>query len=310
MSTLSSRSSAPDVRGTVLAEDLTARHGGRVLRRALGGVAAYAALGALAVLAGRWEVWLPAWVAMAVVLLGAVAAAHESVHGNLARRPWVGALGGHLAGLLLLVPYESYRAYHLEHHRSTATTDDPEGDTTVPSRLVHLLLPIGGVAFWVELWSHGLATVAGRPPRWVRTPAQRRALRRDVATTMAAVAAAVAAGVAWPVVAALWLAPLAVLFALVLPFVLLPEHHGAWGAARANPVEVTSTVRSNALLRLAFWNTNLHAAHHHQPRVPALALPRLDELVAPLQPEGWRTRSYVAWHRRLWASRSWRAPRA
>ena len=141
----------------------------------------------------------------------------------------------------------------------------------------------------------------------MRTAGQRRSLRRRTLIAAVVLAGAVVASVAEPLVWRLWIVPTVVLLVVFLPIVVLPEHYGAYDEGRGDPLDVTRTVVSNPVVRAVFWNTNFHAAHQFAPRVPAHRLPRLDQLVQPVQPPRWRSPSYRAWHRALFRSLPWRA---
>ena len=87
---------------------------------------------------------------------------------------------------MLLFPWGTYRAYHIEHHASTATKDDPEGvPVAFGSKVEFLLMPLGGLYTLVQLNWYTARTLVGRPPRWVRTRGQRRDIHRSAAAVVA-----------------------------------------------------------------------------------------------------------------------------
>jgi fatty acid desaturase len=115
------------------------------------------------------------------------------------------------------------------------------------------------------------------------------------ATALAVVGLAVAPAFTFKV----WLAPLAFLYLVLFPFVLLSEHYG--GQPDPSALRNTRTVRSNALVRWAYWNNNFHAEHHLVPAVPYDKLPRLHELTGPQIEHPWLARSYLGFHRSVLA---------
>src|SRR3546814_11102693 len=60
---------------------------------------------------------------------------------------------GMVGAASILLPWATYRAFHLEHHIHTADADDPEGVPIVfRSRLQYaLLIPIAGTVFAAQL---------------------------------------------------------------------------------------------------------------------------------------------------------------
>lgn len=252
----------------------------------------------LALAAGRWPVTLLSGLVTGYVLLSLPAIAHEAVHGHLARNWLANRLGGILSSAIALVPYSSFRYFHLEHHAHTATARDSEVYPERYSRRRFLLFPFEQMTFVLLLWRWTWQTVAGRPPRWVRDARQVRAVAVDAAATILVVAALTALvmvlpGPAW----VLWPGSLP-LASLLYSYSVMPEHFGARMRATPTPDQLgyTATVRSNAVTRAVMWNSNFHAAHHFMPSVPARGLPGLDERIRELQPAEWRFRGYGRWY--------------
>jgi fatty acid desaturase len=258
---------------------------------------AYAAIAAIGLAVDHIAVWLPCWFAMAWLLVGNGGLMHETAHAHVFRSTLANRAAGMIGAASILLPWATYRAFHLEHHIHTADADDPEGIPIVfGSRLQYaLLIPIAGTVFAAQLAWFTLRTVVGRPPRWVRTTSQRRMIRVNALVMVAATVLLVGGLVTAPwLTFALWGAPLALLFLVLFPFVLLSEHYGGEGGVPA--LENTRTVRSNALVRYVFWNNNFHAEHHLVPAVPYDKLPRLHEVVAPQLAPEWLASSYTRFH--------------
>ena len=272
--------------------------------------ASWLLFGVLAVVALRSPIYLriPAWFAMAWLLLGNGAIMHEAAHRHLFRSSsanrWVGAI----AGAAVLLPWGVYRPYHLSHHRYTVAIEDPEGPPLrFRSRFEYPLLALGGVVFLTRLFTFGITTAFGHPPPWLRSTAQRRAAVVDTL-----LCSAVAAMVAWAAVAhfavlfAVWLVPWLVAVTLLVPLVLVTEHYGATvGTVEAG--ENTRTVVSNRVVRWMYWNNNFHTAHHQLPTVVYQSLPELDGLTGGEQLGPWISSGYMAFHRSVWHSLPWRS---
>ena len=262
----------------------------------------YAALAAVGFWADHLAVWIPCWFVMGWLLLGNGAFVHEALHDHGFRSTLANRLLGMAAGVTLLLPFATYRAYHLDHHVNTATPDDPEGEPiTFTSRLQYfVLVPLGGPLFVLTLAWFSLRTLAGRAPRWVRTSSQRRWIVANVAVLAVAVAGLVLAiGAAPEAVVKAWLVPYVLTMTVLFPFVLLPEHYR--GAGGVPPLENTRTTRSNAAVRWLLWNANFHGEHHLVAAVPHDKLERLNEIVAPQHDEQWKSSGYLGFHRDLLA---------
>jgi fatty acid desaturase len=294
---VNARGSTDPIRAAVAAEGLTAGSPATSARHLACSWGAYAALAAIGLAVDNIVAWIPLWFLMAWLLVGQGGIMHETAHGHLFRAGLFERAIGMLAAASILLPWATYRAFHLEHHIHTADKDDPEGEPIIfRSRLQYaVLIPLAGTVFSAQLALFTLRTVFGRPPKWVRTASQRRMILVNAAVMVAATALLLVGLAAAPaLIAKVWLVPLAFLYLVLFPFVLLSEHYGGKGGVPA--LENTRTVRSNMLVRWAFWNNNFHAEHHLVPAVPYDKLPRLHELTAAdLSPE-WLARSYTSFH--------------
>jgi fatty acid desaturase len=292
------RTSDDTIRSVVVAERLTAvspRTGAWHLVCSWG---AYAALATVGLAADHLAVWLACWFLMAWLLVGNGGIMHETTHGHVFRTTLLERAVGMLAAATVLLPWATYRAFHLEHHIHTAGPDDPEGEPiTFTSRVQFAaLIPLAGTVFSAQLAWFTLRTVAGRPPKWVRTASQRRLIVVNAVVMVTTTALLVSGLVVSPgITLKVWLAPLVFLYVVLFPFVLLSEHYG--GRPDVPVLENTRTVVSNRFVRWAFWNNNFHAEHHLVPAVPYDKLPRLHELTGPQFEPQWLSRSYTAFHR-------------
>lgn len=262
----------------------------------------------LAVVALRtaWFVRIPVWFAMGWLLLGNGAIVHETTHRHLFRSRLANRVTGALAGAVVLMPWGVYRPYHLSHHRYTAAIEDPEGPPLqFRSRLEYPLLALGGVAFLVRLFGHGIAAAFGHPANWLRTSAQKRAAIIDTALCFAVLAFVIRMAFTNPeALFAVWLAPWLIALVIVVPLVLVTEHYGAT-VGTVEAAENTRTVVSNGVVRWMYWNNNFHTAHHQLPTVVYQSLPELDRLTAGELLGPWLSPGYVAFHRSVWHSLPW-----
>ena len=260
---------------------LLVRRNGPAALQALGHLGAIAIAGtALWHALGTW------WAVPLTVLLGYILAflfnaEHEAAHQTPFRTRAFNHVLGHLAALVLVLPYEYYRAFHWDHHRFTQDPQrDPELARTQPTSFWTLAWIVSGLPSWRDrvrlLFKHALLGRVDVP--WV--PAGKRALIvREARCYLAVYAAVVLGSVLLHSLAALWLwvVPVMVGHLFLRPY-LLAEHTGC--AENANMLENTRTTYTNAFVRFFAWNMPFHAEHHAYPAVPFYALPALNTLLA------------------------------
>lgn len=275
----------------------TLRHGAVVL-------AAWVALVALGVAADSLAVWIPIWIALAVCTATPLALMHEAVHHNLFRSRFANHAVGTVAAMWLFFHGAAYRAWHLTHHAYTFTEDDSEQlPERFPSRIAYLgYCFVLGPSFAVILWYGAIATLLGKPPRWVRGPRLARHVRRGALVSFVVAAVVIAAALRWPeVVVKGWLVPAVLGSLFVFPFLTMPEHYE--GRGHDQLLDNTRTTKSNAVMRYLYWNNNYHTAHHLLPTVPPQSLGIVDEQI-----EGRNTlrdRGFFAFHRRVLRDLPW-----
>jgi fatty acid desaturase len=239
----------------------------------------------------RWA-WVPIWIAMGFLFLACGGIIHETVHGHLYRAKWANKLAGTLAGMVMLFPWGTYRSFHIEHHASTTTENDPEGiPIAFGSRLEFLMMPLGGLYTLAQLNWYTARSLLGHPPRWVRTRGQRRDVRRSAVAVAAFAALVVVAFAASPsLVVDVWLVPVLVAMFVAYPLIFLPEH--AWGEPGPTLTH-TRTTTSNQLLCWIYWNNNYHAVHHLIPTVVHQHIPALSQYLRPYQTGDWWNDGYL-----------------
>lgn len=204
---------------------------------------------------------------------------HEVMHGhptpNAALNRWIAG-----PPLVLWLPYERYRATHLQHHvdeRLTDPLDDPESfyvtagtwDRAGPARriVLWLLNTLTGRLILGPWWAVGrfAASEFRQVRRGDRAPVG--AWGRH-AVQVAAVAVTVDVVLGIPV----WLYLLAVVWPATALMLLrsFAEHRPA-----ADPAHRTAIVESRGPLAWLFLSNNLHALHHERPGLPWFVLPKI-----------------------------------
>ena len=213
-------------------------------------------------------------------------AAHGALHKNQKVNDWVGEwlcaapVGGRL---------ESYRAYHLKHHRYTEQPEDPDLALSAP-------FPITRASLRRKI----IRDLTGQTFLKQRT-AQLFGGRKDGEVVNASTAhfllvnailfAALALVGYWWAYPALWIVPMATWLPLVTRLRNIAEH--ACVDTKDDPFTHARTTRANLLERLfiaPFW-VHYHGEHHVFMHVPCYRLGRMHAMLAD---KGYHERMHIA----------------
>jgi fatty acid desaturase len=222
----------------------------------------------------HWAVWILAWCAQALAMLGMASAAHYASHNTLFESPAANRVAGTLLLWPLLLNAGTDQAFHRQHHAATRIEGDTEYAFDGRTPLSYLVAMVfGGFAFVLENWWDTARTIAGRPPSWVRSRRQARRIRVDAAVGVVWLAGLVTLTFVAPgAMLLLWIAPLVVALGGFLNVVVMPEH---FRCDRVPDVRLsTRSVESGRLLTWIYWNGNYHTAHHLRPNVSWAQLPQ------------------------------------
>lgn len=213
-------------------------------------------------------------------------AAHGALHENTAVNDWIGEwlcaapVGGRL---------ESYRAYHLKHHRFTEQPEDPDLALSAP-------FPITRASLWRKivrdltgqtfLKQRGAQLFGGRKPGEVVNASTTHFLIANAVL----LAVCIAAGVWWAY-PALWIVPMATWLPLVTRLRNIAEH--ACVNTKDDPFTHARTTLANVFERLfiaPFW-VHFHGEHHVFMHVPCYRLERMHRM---LMDKGYWSRMRIA----------------
>ena len=244
---------------------------------------------------------VPGWWALlplqGVALIFLFTLEHEATHKTPFASLWLNEWAGRLCGVVLVLPFEWFRYFHLAHHRWTNIEgQDPELDGGKPEGLWPWVWHVSGVPYWISQGRLMAALVRGRADAaYLPEGAKPRIVAE--ARGMAVVYAAVAGSLVWsPLAFWVWLVPV-VLGQPVLRLYLLAEHGDC--PRVASMFQNTRTVFTTALVRFLAWNMPYHVEHHVFPAVPFHQLPALhrlmrDELRVTAAGSGAFTKGYLA----------------
>lgn len=228
------------------------------------------------------ETWglLPAMFAQGVALIFLFAPLHEAIHRTAFRSRWLNDAFGFVAGLLLFLPREYFRAFHFAHHRFTQDpANDPELATPKPSTVSRFLWHVTGIPIWIALLKGLVERATGRLTEpFYATDRVRQAVIAESRLAIAIYLTLLILSAVLGSALLLWLWIVPVLMGQpLLRLYLLAEH----GLCPRNPdmLHNTRTTYTNAAMRILVWNGSFHAEHHAWPSIPFHALPRANALI-------------------------------
>jgi fatty acid desaturase len=184
---------------------------------------------------------------------------------------------GRVCGVILLLPFEWFRYFHLAHHRWTNLPgQDPELEGGKPQTRLAWAWHVSGLPYWIAEVRLLAALVRGRGmAKYVPAAARGRVVRE--ARWMVAVYGAASLSLFWSdAVLWFWMVPM-LLGQPFLRLYLLAEHGDC--PQVANMFENTRTTFTTAVVRLLAWNMPYHVEHHVMPQVPFYRLPALHRLM-------------------------------
>jgi fatty acid desaturase len=254
---------------------LTARSNRRGLFHLAAHLAVILILGALiAAQVPGWPFLLPV---QGIALVFLFTLEHECTHRTPFAAAWLSDWVGRACGLVLLLPFEWFRYFHLAHHRWTNIPgQDPELDGAKPETLRQWVLHVSGLPYWAAMVRITLALAAGKgEARYLPAPALPR-IRAEARWMLALYALLSASLILSPLLLWVWLVPV-LLGQPALRLYLLAEHGDC--PTVANMLENSRTTFTIALVRIFAWNMPYHAEHHSYPAVPFHQLPALHRAI-------------------------------
>jgi len=230
----------------------------------------------------RHSLWIwPAMLAHGVILVFLFTPLHECIHRTAFKTRALNEAIAFIAGLVLLLPREYFRAFHFAHHRFTQDPAlDPELASPKPSRFSQWLWQASGIPYWIAevkvIAGHALGQA---PESFYKDERQRRAVILEARIAIAVYAGVLACSLIARSPAALlyWIVP-ALLGQPALRLYLMAEH--TLCPLSTDMLENTRTTYTNGAMRFLAWNMPYHAEHHAFPAVPFHRLPAVNRMLA------------------------------
>lgn len=238
-------------------------------------------LGLIVVLGGLIAAQVPGWPLIlplqGIALIFLFTLEHECTHRTPFAAPALNDWVGRACGLVLLLPFEWFRYFHLAHHRWTNIAGkDPELEGAKPATRAQWLWHVSGLPYWIAMARITAALALGRGEAPYLPPSALPRIRAE-ARVMLALYAVLAASLIWtPFLVWVWIVPV-LIGQPVLRLYLLAEHGDC--PQVANMFENTRTTFTTALVRCLAWNMPYHTEHHVYPNVPFHRLPALHDLM-------------------------------
>lgn len=228
---------------------------------------------------GRW--WLlPAMLVHGVALNFVFCALHETIHRTAFASRRINDLVAWVAGAILLLPPEFFRAFHFAHHRFTQDPSrDPELSQPAPSTWWAYVWRASGIPNWIRRLTVTLRhAFTGRVTESFVSDAKQHVIVREARTLWICYGTILALSLFFRSTAALiyWILP-AMLGQPFLRLYLLAEHTGC--ALSDNMYVNTRTTYTNAAVRLLAWQMPFHVEHHVFPAVPFHALAQVNAII-------------------------------
>lgn len=264
-------------------------------------------LGLILLMGGLIAAQVPGWGLLlplqGVLLVFLFTLEHECTHRTPFRSRWLNEAVGHGCGMVLVLPFRWFRAFHLAHHRWTNIAGrDPELEGGKPEGLWAWVVHVSGIPYWRSQMALVLRLAMGGPGGGYVAEGAVAGVRRE-ARVMLAVYAGVALTLWWsPVLLWVWLVPV-VIGQPVLRLYLLAEHCDC--PQVADMFLNTRTTFTTAVVRFLAWNMPYHTEHHVWPAVPFHRLPALHGMMRDHL--GVTAEGYVAFNRAYLARRLRRA---
>lgn len=243
----------PDLR-----ERMVERSDGPGLRHLAGHLGLILGVGALI------AAWVPGWWLLlpvqGVLVIFLFTLEHEATHRTPFRTVWLNDWVGRLCGVLLVLPFEWFRAFHMAHHRWTNLPGkDPELAGPKPETRGAWAWHVSGLPYWIAEVRLMARLVAGRvEDGFVAAGARARVVAE--ARGMAVVYAVAGLSLLWTdLLLWVWVVPV-LLGQPFLRLYLLAEHGDC--PEVANMFENTRTTFTTRAVRWLAWNMPFHVEHH------------------------------------------------
>ncbi|MEM1235541.1 MAG: fatty acid desaturase [Pseudomonadota bacterium] len=218
-----------------------------------------------------WPLWWLVLLPHGIALVFLFTLEHEATHATPFQTKWMNTAAGHMAGLVLILPFQWFHYFHMAHHRHTNDPDrDPELAGPKPDTWPGFLIHVSGLPYWWAMTRVLFENAFGTPETAYLTRRALPVIRREARVYITVYAVAAVSLLLTPALLWLWVVPV-LLGQPFLRLYLLAEHGRC--PQVANMLENSRTTFTNRAVRFLAWNMPYHAEHHAYPAVPFHQLP-------------------------------------
>lgn len=226
-----------------------------------------------------WVGWQAVLILHGVMLVFLFTLLHETVHMTVFKTRRMNTFVGWLCAMVILLPPNWFRYFHLAHHRYTHNREkDPELKDDKPETMGEFLWAVGGLPVW---WFH-ITTIfknAFMNPVYDYVPkAGYEKIKSEAKIMLVIYAILLGFSVLYKLDTLVWLWIVPVLIGQPFLRLYLMAEHGRCPHV-ANMLENTRTTYTTSFMRWLAWNMPFHSEHHTYPSVPFHKLPKFHEVV-------------------------------
>ena len=225
-----------------------------------------------------WFGWQAILVVHGIMLVFLFTLLHETVHFTVFKTPRLNTVFGWLCAIILFLPPNWFRYFHLAHHRHTHDPEkDPELESAGSETLAGFIWTVTGLPVWFFHFKVLFANAFTKPRYEYVPPKGYSKIRQEawLMLTVYLVVFALSIFFQTPTLIWLWLLPV-LLGQPFLRLYLMAEHGRCPNIA--NMLENTRTTYTSQFVRWLAWNMPYHAEHHAYPSVPFYQLPNFHEV--------------------------------
>ena len=276
-----------------LFQKLRKRNDLKIFFQSLLNIGSYILVGLFGLWLNNWWIWPLLWICQGFLLSCFFDAAHECIHNNFSSSTQLNRLAGTLWLLPVLTNFSQYKCYHLEHHKHTKVSGDPEIPIFFSSIREYLSSFLR--ATFVAHIRTSIEMTLGQMPIYVRSENTRRDIHLNTLALFLWLVCMITCTILfWRYTVLLYWCPLLFVYPIGL-FTVTLEHYGCDEGSCL--LSNTRSISSNFLFRSLVWNGNYHAEHHAYPSIPAHNLPRLHALIG--KHFKYQESSYILFHFKL-----------
>lgn len=225
-----------------------------------------------------WFAWQAILVLHGLMLVFLFTLLHETVHFTVFKSNWLNTAVGWLCALVIFLPPNWFRYFHLAHHRHTHDPEkDPELEGNKPETGLQFIWAVSGFPVWYFHFKTLFKNAVANPKYDYLPQAGYPKIKKEARIMIAIYGVVLITSIALGSFTLIWLWLLPVLLGQPFLRLYLMAEHGRCPHV-ANMLENTRTTFTNSFVRWLAWNMPYHAEHHAYPSVPFYQLPNFHEV--------------------------------